>query len=146
MASRSGIWTWTSAVTISTYRGRFRWDYAPNPDSEPDPGEIVWAWVPYQEDPGRGKDRPLLVIGRPKQGAGLVALMLSSRDRRGEQGWVLLGAGDWDIAGRDSWVKVDRLLLIGDDEIRREGGVLSRARFLEVAEKAARERAGENID
>jgi len=133
-------------VTISTYRGRFNWAYDPDPDSEPDPGEVVWAWVPYQEDPHRGKDRPLLVIGRPKQGEGYVALMLSSRDRRGEQGWVLLGAGDWDVEGRDSWVNVDRLLLITDNEIRREGGVLSRDRFLEVAAKATRERAGENID
>ena len=133
-------------MTISTYRGRFNWAYDPDPDSEPDPGEVVWAWVPYQEDPHRGKDRPLLVIGRPKQGEGYVALMLSSRDRRGEQGWVLLGAGDWDVEGRDSWVNVDRLLLITDNEIRREGGVLSRDRFLEVAAKATRERAGENID
>jgi hypothetical protein len=133
-------------VTISTYRGRFSWDYAPEPNSEPDPGEVVWAWVPYQEDPNRGKDRPLLVIGRPKQGEGYVALLLSSRDRRGEQGWVLLGVGDWDSEGRESWVKVDRLLLISGGEIRREGGVLSRERFLEVAKKAARERAGENLD
>jgi hypothetical protein len=133
-------------VTISTYRGRFTWDYAPEPNSEPDPGEVVWAWVPYQEDPNRGKDRPLLVIGRPKQGEGYVALLLSSRDRRGEQGWVLLGVGDWDSEGRESWVKVDRLLLINGGEIRREGGVLSKERFLEVAKKAARERAGENLD
>ena len=133
-------------MTISTYRGRFSWAYDPDPDSEPDPGEVVWAWVPYQEDPHRGKDRPLLVIGHPKQGEGYVALMMSSRDRRGEQGWVLLGAGDWDVEGRDSWVNVDRLLLITDNEIRREGGVLGRDRFLEVAEKTARERAGENID
>jgi hypothetical protein len=133
-------------VTISTYRGRFSWDYAPEPNSEPDPGEVVWAWVPYQEDPNRGKDRPLLVIGRPKQGEGYVALLLSSRDRRGEQGWVLLGVGDWDSEGRESWVKVDRLLLINGGEIRREGGVLSKERFLEVAKKAARERAGENLD
>ena len=60
-------------MTISTYRGRFCWTYDPNPDSEPDPGEVVWAWVPYQENPHRGKDQPLLVIGRPKLGEGYVA-------------------------------------------------------------------------
>ena len=37
--------------------------YAPAPDGEPDPGEVVWAWVPYEEDASRGKDRPVLVIG-----------------------------------------------------------------------------------
>lgn len=133
-------------MAISTYRGRFSWEYAPEADSQPDPGEVVWAWVPYQEDPHKGKDRPLLVIGRPEQGTGYVALMLSSRDRQGEQGWVLLGPGDWDAAGRESWVKVDRLLLINDREVRREGAVLSPDRFLEVARKAVRERAGENLD
>lgn len=30
--------------------------YAPHPDGEPDPGEIVWSWVPYEDDPSQGKD------------------------------------------------------------------------------------------
>ncbi len=38
--------------------------YAPAPDGNPDPGEIVWTWVPYEEDHSQGKDRPVLVIGR----------------------------------------------------------------------------------
>ncbi|MDT7590021.1 MAG: hypothetical protein QOE32_7571, partial [Pseudonocardiales bacterium] len=38
--------------------------YAPNPDGGADPGEVVWAWVPFEEHDGRGKDRPLLVVGR----------------------------------------------------------------------------------
>ena len=39
-------------------------DYAPRDDGRPDPGEIVWAWVPFEEGDGRGKDRPVLVVGR----------------------------------------------------------------------------------
>src|SRR5512139_4061485 len=31
--------------------------YAPHRDGQPDPGEIVWAWVPYEEDHAQGKDR-----------------------------------------------------------------------------------------
>ena len=38
--------------------------YAPRPDGRPDPGEIVWTWVPFEEDHSQGKDRPVLVIGR----------------------------------------------------------------------------------
>ncbi len=38
--------------------------YAPDLDGAADPGEIVWAWVPFEEGDGRGKDRPLLVVGR----------------------------------------------------------------------------------
>ena len=36
--------------------------YAPERDGEPDPGEVVWAWVPYEDDPSQGKDRPVLVL------------------------------------------------------------------------------------
>src|ERR1700752_2148705 len=35
--------------------------YAPEADGEPDPGEVVWAWVAYEDDPSRGKDRPVLL-------------------------------------------------------------------------------------
>ena len=36
--------------------------YAPEADGEPDPGEVVWAWVPYEDDPSQGKDRPVLLL------------------------------------------------------------------------------------
>src|SRR3712207_9197294 len=52
--------------------------YRPRDDGAPDPGEVVWAWVPYDEGDGRGKDRPVLVVG--SRGADLVGLMLSSQD------------------------------------------------------------------
>ena len=38
--------------------------YAPDLDGRADPGEIVWTWVVYEDDPTRGKDRPVLVVGR----------------------------------------------------------------------------------
>ncbi|HEX8631497.1 MAG TPA: type II toxin-antitoxin system PemK/MazF family toxin, partial [Catenuloplanes sp.] len=43
--------------------------YAPQLDGQADPGEIVWTWVAYEDEPGQGKDRPVLVVGR--QGATL---------------------------------------------------------------------------
>ena len=63
--------------------------HAPRADGRPDPGEIVWGWVPFEEDLSRGKDRPVLVVAEEdaavggSDGAGpvLVALMLTSRDR-----------------------------------------------------------------
>jgi hypothetical protein len=131
------------------FRGSVSLDYAPQADSEPDPGEVVWAWVPYEEDRSRGKDRPLLVVGRPagREGReGYVALMLSSRDRGGEYGWVRLGTGSWDRANRVSWVKVDRMLLVHDGGIRREGAVVGREDFLAVLDKVVREQRGEQVD
>src|SRR6185369_11024410 len=56
--------------------------YAPRLDGAADPGEIVWAWVPYEENDGRGKDRPLLVVGRG--GGELLGLMLSSQPERAD--------------------------------------------------------------
>ena len=55
-----------------------RFSYSPKANGKPDPGEVVWAWVPYEEDSSQGKDRPVLVIG--KEGRKLLALSLTSRD------------------------------------------------------------------
>ena len=29
--------------------------YSPSADGDPDPGEVIWTWVPYVENDGRGK-------------------------------------------------------------------------------------------
>lgn len=105
--------------------------YAPQPDGAADPGEVVWTWVAYEDDPARGKDRPVLVVGR--SGADLLGLMLSSKDHDGDRGWLPLGPGTWDAEQRPSWVRLDRVLEVPEDGIRREGAVLDRARFDRVA-------------
>ena len=106
--------------------------YAPDLDGAADPGEVVWAWVPFEEGDGRGKDRPLLVVG--KDGGGLLGLMLSSRhDRADDRDWVSVGSGAWDRAGRESFVRLDRVLEVAEHGIRREGAVLPRDRFDRVA-------------
>ena len=45
------------------FRGRLHPEYSPRRDGDPDPGEVVWAWVPHQEDRTQGKDRPTLILG-----------------------------------------------------------------------------------
>ena len=118
------------------FHGRFPVRYAPQPDGDPDPGEVVWAWVPYEEDYSRGKDRPVLLVGH--NGPFLLGLMLTSRDRvpagSSSAGYVDLGAGAWDKQGRASEVRLDRVLQIRPDSIRREGAVLDSARFEKVAD------------
>lgn len=106
--------------------------YAPDLDGSADPGEIVWTWVLYEEDASRGKDRPLLVVGR--DGDRLLGLMLSSNsDREGQPHWLSLGAGTWDGQHRPSWIRLDRVLEVGEHGIRREGAILDRPRFDRVA-------------
>ncbi|WP_377576160.1 type II toxin-antitoxin system PemK/MazF family toxin [Micromonospora sonneratiae] len=107
--------------------------YAPELDGQADPGEIVWTWVSYEDDPRQGKDRPVLVVGRESRT--LFGLMLSSQsDRDGQRHWLALGPGDWDRDKRPSWVRLDRVLTMREDSIRREGAVLDRARFDRVGQ------------
>jgi hypothetical protein len=119
-------------------------EYRPHDDGRPDPGEVVWAWVPYEEDDGRGKDRPVLVVAR--DGAVLLGLMLSSKDHdtdaadeaRHGRHWVDVGTGAWDRQGRPSEVRVDRVLRLDPADVRREGAALDRARFDEVVAEVRR--------
>ncbi|MDI6103492.1 type II toxin-antitoxin system PemK/MazF family toxin [Actinoplanes sp. NEAU-A12] len=106
--------------------------YSPNLDGDADPGEIVWTWVPYEDDPAQGKDRPVLVVGRDART--LLGLMLSSQSERdGQRHWLALGPGGWDDSARPSWVRLDRVLEVDEDGIRREGAVLDRPRFDRIA-------------
>ncbi|NLF04730.1 MAG: type II toxin-antitoxin system PemK/MazF family toxin [Actinomycetales bacterium] len=109
--------------------------YDPHLDGDADPGEIVWTWVPYEDDPSRGKDRPVLVVGHDDPW--VLALMLTSKDHdrdaadeaRYGRYWLDLGSGEWDARRRDSEVRLDRVLRVNPDGIRREGAVLDRERF-----------------
>lgn len=112
--------------------------YCPHLDGRADPGEIVWTWVPFEENPGEGKDRPVLVVGR--EGKTLLGLMLSSNPERADTpNWVGIGSGPWDYEGRPSWVRLDRVLDVPEEGIRREGAVLPRKTFDIVAHLLCRE-------
>lgn len=121
------------------FEGTPRISYRPVQDDLPDPGEVVWAWVPYEENHSQGKDRPVLVIGR--DGDLLLALQMSSQDHdkdaadeaRWGRYWVDVGAGAWDRERRPSEARVDRVLRIDPAAVRRIGAVLARDRFDEVA-------------
>lgn len=121
----------TSNAVPTAHRAR-KVVYAPDLDGRADPGEIVWTWVVYEDDPTRGKDRPVLVVGRDR--ATLLGLMLSSQDHhRDDPDWVGIGAGTWDFEGRESWVRLDRVLDVPEEGIRREGAILERHKFEVVA-------------
>jgi hypothetical protein len=112
--------------------------YSPDLDGRADPGEVVWTWVTYEEDPTRGKDRPVLVVGRDH--ATLLGLVLSSQERHAaERDWIGIGSGSWDYDGRPSWVRLDRVLDVPEESIRREGAILERAVFDVVAARLRRD-------
>jgi hypothetical protein len=117
----------------NSYDGPVTIEYAPEIDGEPDPGEIVWAWVPFEEDPSVGKDRPVVVLGRADATRGdFAVLMVSSRDKSGQPEWVGIGAGDWDHEHRASFVRTDRLLAVSPSAVRREGAAMTADQFRSV--------------
>jgi hypothetical protein len=123
-------------------------DYAPQIDGEPDPGEVVWAWVPYEEDASQGKDRPVLLVGHTQVGDDdyWAGLMLTSQDHdrdaedeaRHGRHWMDIGSGSWDSERRPSEVRLDRLIVLRDDQIRREGAAVPREVFDAVVAEARR--------
>lgn len=114
--------------------------YKPDLDGDADPGEVVWAWVPFEEDPTQGKDRPVLIVGH--DGRWLLGLMLSSKDHvPGSVGdiheteyarWVNVGSGDWDAQGRQSEIRLDRVIRISPNGVRREGAIMPMELYSQV--------------
>jgi hypothetical protein len=103
-----------------------------------DPGEVVWGWVPFEEDPSQGKDRPVVVIG--ERGGELLTLMLTSKDHHRDaehqahehRYWMDVGTGTWDREGRPSEVRLNRLIVLDPHAVRREGSVLPQEIFEKV--------------
>lgn len=121
------------------FKGTPRITYSPAPGEEADPGEVVWTWVPYEEDHREGKDRPVLIIGRDHEW--LLGLLLTSKDHDRDAAqearygrlWMDIGTGEWDPQRRPSEVRINRILRIDPDGVRRIGAVLDREVFEAVA-------------
>ena len=125
----------------TTSGGKRMISYAPRHNREADPGEIVWAGVAFEDQPDVVKDRPLLVVGRKDRSTVLCLQLSTQQKREGQEGWLPLGAGAWDRQSRPSYVRLDRVIELRADAIRRQGAVLDEARFGYVAE-ALRRRGG----
>ena len=100
-------------------------------DGDPDPGEIVWTWVPYEEDHTQGKDRPVILVGR--DGEYLLAFMMTSKDHNNrdhaDSNYLDIGSGSWDSQGRASEVKLNRVLRVRPENMRREGAIMPQETF-----------------
>ena len=125
----------TGASNGSDYPGDYRdminFEYSPSLDGDADPGEIVWTWVPFEEDHSQGKDRPVILVGR--DGEYLLALMMTSKDHNNREhadpNYLDIGSGPWDPQGRASEVKLNRVIRVRPDAMRREGAVMPEDTF-----------------
>lgn len=113
-------------------RKGLRIQYAPSADGDPDAGEVVWTWVPYEENDGRGKDRPVLVIGRAG-GERVYAVKLTSKSHDRDRDYLPIGSGPWDGQGRPSWVDIEQLYSVHPAGMRREAAALDLDTFVKVA-------------
>ena len=113
------------------YRDMINFEYSPSLDGDADPGEIVWTWVPFEEDHSQGKDRPVLLVGR--DGEYLLALMMTSKDHNNREhadsNYLDISSGPWDPQGRASEVKLNRVIRVRPDAMRREGAIMPEDTF-----------------
>ena len=124
-----------ATVEVDPHRiGPVRMSYSPQTDGAPDPGEVVWTWVPFEEHDGRGKDRPVLIVAAEPAGTYL-AVQLTSKDHDGEGDFVSVGAGRWDGEHRPSWVNLDRVIRVHEGGMRREAAALPREPFERVTDR-----------
>ncbi|GAA1989006.1 type II toxin-antitoxin system PemK/MazF family toxin [Microbacterium pumilum] len=113
-------------------RNGLRITYSPATDGDPDAGEIVWTWVPYTENDGRGKDRPVLIIGR-QDADRVYAVRLTSKAHDGDRDFLAIGSGPWDTQGRPSWIDIEQVYSVHAEGMRREASALDLDRFSRVA-------------
>jgi hypothetical protein len=106
--------------------------YEPRRDGDADPGEVVWGWVAYEDDPTQGKDRPIVVLGR--WGRDLCGVPLTSKSRPGDPDRILVGTGGWDPQRRPSYACMDRVMRLAPSAVRREGSALDRRAFERVVD------------
>lgn len=122
------------------YAGCPEMDYSASLPGGHRSGEMLWTWIPFEDDASQGKDRPALVIGA--DGGRLLVTPATSKDhdrdeeqeRRAGRYWMDIGAGDWDSRRRPSEVRLDRIVPVQVDAIRRSSGRVSAQIFGQVAD------------
>ncbi|MFF7362423.1 type II toxin-antitoxin system PemK/MazF family toxin [Streptomyces sp. NPDC008125] len=86
----------------------------------PQPGEIWWAEVPYEDGPG-SKDRPCLVLS--VRGGRAVVAKITSKHHEERPGVIALPDGTvGDARGRRSFLETDELREVPVDGFRRRVG------------------------
>ncbi|WP_406257674.1 type II toxin-antitoxin system PemK/MazF family toxin [Streptomyces nigra] len=91
----------------------------------PEPAEIWWANVPYEDRPG-AKDRPCLVLA--VRGQRVTVAKITSRNRAGRGGVIALPPGSvGDAGGRASYLETGELRVVPVRDFRRRVGVMDPA-------------------
>ncbi|MEU2184747.1 type II toxin-antitoxin system PemK/MazF family toxin [Streptomyces thermolilacinus] len=90
------------------------------PERRPEPGDIWWAEVPFEDGPG-AKDRPCLVLA--VRGDSALVAKITSKYREERAGVIALPPGSvGDARGRASFLETEELRDVGLWEFRRRVG------------------------
>lgn len=106
--------------------------YAPDMDGQAEPGEVVWIWAPSDGPEAPPRERAMLVIGRDRHT--ILGLLISPNPKHADaESWLEIGAGEWDAAGRQCWIRLDRVLEVSEQGVRRQGALFPQRRFERIA-------------
>ncbi|AKE39686.1 PemK-like protein [Corynebacterium camporealensis] len=108
--------------------------FAPDIDGQADSGEVVWVWAPSDGKQAPPRERAVLLIGRTH--TTVLGLLISANPEHGEEdNWLEIGAGEWDESGRQCWIRLDRILEVSEEEVRRQGTLFPERRFQRIANR-----------
>ena len=128
----SGLVSSAAVGLLSAHRIAERWwrvpiERVPNPE----PGEVWWATVPFEEKRG-SKDRPCLVLSQSRRHADV--LMFTSQDKSARRGYVAVPATMWHEE-RSSFLKTDRVISVRREKFRRRESAKAPQTVLEVVSR-----------
>ncbi|MCF2527718.1 type II toxin-antitoxin system PemK/MazF family toxin [Yinghuangia soli] len=122
---------WAAARLLD--RGPARTLPRPTPGSAPQPGQIWFAAVPF-DDSAQVKDRPCLVVGRTRRG--IRVLKITSQDKSGRPDYVRMPVAGWDTAAKhDSWLELTPRRTVARSAFRRPLGVCDRHVWAQVTRR-----------
>ncbi|MGP5496904.1 type II toxin-antitoxin system PemK/MazF family toxin [Corynebacterium flavescens] len=108
--------------------------FAPDMDGQADSGEVVWVWAPSDDKQSPPRERAILVIGRTR--TTVLGLLISPNPEHAhENEWLEIGSGDWDESGRQCWIRLDRVLEISEEQVRRQGTLFPQRRFERITNR-----------
>lgn len=108
--------------------------FAPDMDGQADSGEVVWVWAPTDGPNSPPTERAILLVGRTR--STVLGLLISPNSAHSnEDAWLEIGSGEWDDSGRQCWVRLDRVLEISEEQVRRKGILFPQRRFERIANR-----------
>ncbi|MDY3126576.1 MAG: type II toxin-antitoxin system PemK/MazF family toxin [Corynebacterium sp.] len=106
--------------------------FAPDMDGAADSGEVVWVWAPTDGTNAPPSERAILVVGRTR--TTVLGLLISPNPvHADEDTWLEIGSGEWDESGRQCWIRLDRVLEVSEEQVRRQGILFPPRRFERIA-------------